>query len=252
MRNRPILVEFHYKSDAIYLLSNKTHLPKGVYIDKQYNEDTEKEHRKLRPILRAARKSENYKGKCRMDGATLVIKGRNYTSSNLHQLPLEINGDMAPSISDEKNTIIGFFGELNPLSNFHPSPFTIHGHRFHCSEQFIQHQKCLMFGDKETEVLVLACETAVECKSLCREIRNFDHEKWKQNAEASCTPGILAKFEQNLHLSKLLLSTEERKLVECCKDHDWGTGIPLHDPRALDESQWHSQGLLGEKFCKLF
>ena len=64
MRNRPVLVEFHYKSDAIYLLSNKTHLPKGVYVDKQYSKDTERDHRKLCPILHAARKSENYKGKC--------------------------------------------------------------------------------------------------------------------------------------------------------------------------------------------
>ena len=99
MRKRPVLVEFHYKSDAIYLLSNKTHLPKGVYVDKQYSKHTEREHRKLCPILCAARKSENYKGKCQMDGATLVIKGRNSTSANLHQLPLEINGYMATSIT---------------------------------------------------------------------------------------------------------------------------------------------------------
>ena len=106
--------------------------------------------------------------------ATLVIKGRNYTNANLHQIPLEINGYMATSITDEKNTIIGFFGELNPLSNFYPSPFTIHG----CtSEQFIQHQKCLMFGDKETETLVMACETAVECKNESKYIKNYSHEK---------------------------------------------------------------------------
>ena len=188
-----------------------------MYVDKQYSKDTERECRKLCPILCAARKSENYKGKCQMDGATLVIKGRNYTSANLHQLPLEINGYMATSITDENNTIIGFFGELNPPSNFHPSPFTIHGRTYHSSEQFIQHQKCLMFVDKETETLVMACETVVECKSESKYIKNYSHEKWKQNAEALCSPGILAKFEQNCYLSKLLLSTGDRKLVECCK-----------------------------------
>ena len=51
MRNGSVLVEFHYKSDAAFLISNRTHLPKGVYVDKQYSAETEKEHRKLLPIL---------------------------------------------------------------------------------------------------------------------------------------------------------------------------------------------------------
>ena len=153
-----------------------------------------------------------------MDGLTLVIKGRNYTSANLHTLPLEINGDMATSKSDAENTTIGFFGELNPLSNFHPPPFKIHGTHCHSSKQFIQQQKCKMFGDQETEALIMATESALECKQLSRDIKNFDLERWKQNAKASCTPGILAKFEQNEHLSHLLQSTGSKCLAECCKD----------------------------------
>ena len=47
MHTRPCLVEFCHKGDAEYLLSNRTHLPKGVYIDKQYSDETEHEHRKL-------------------------------------------------------------------------------------------------------------------------------------------------------------------------------------------------------------
>ena len=82
LRTRPVLMEFYHKSDAEFLISNRSHLPKGVYVDKQYSEDTERIRRKLRPILTAARKSENYKGKCQMDGSTLVIKGRNYTLKN--------------------------------------------------------------------------------------------------------------------------------------------------------------------------
>ena len=139
-----------------------------------------------------------------MNGSTLVIKGRNYTSANLHTLPLEINGFMATSKCNAENTTIGFFGELNPLSNFHPTPFKINGHHYHSSEQFIQQQKCKMFRDHETEVLIMATESALECKQLSKDIKNFDPERWKQNAKASCTPGILAKFEQNEQLSCLL------------------------------------------------
>ena len=54
MKTHPVLVKFCHKEDAEFLLSNRSHLPKGVYIDKQYSDDTEHERRKLRPILKAA------------------------------------------------------------------------------------------------------------------------------------------------------------------------------------------------------
>ena len=74
----------------------------------------------------------------------------------------------------------------------------------------------------------------------------FDNAIWKDHAKASCTPGILAKFEQNSMLGNLLKSTGTKTLVECCKDKDWGTGIPLHDTNTLKSEFWHSQGLLVE------
>ena len=147
-----------------------------------------------------------------MDGPTLIINGRNYTSKNLHLLPLEINGYSATSKTDPVNNVIGFFGELNPLSNFHPAPFTINGMTYQSSEQFIQHQKSVFFGDRETACQILQCSTAAECKSVARGIVNYDHERWKQNTKATCTPGILAKFEQNPNLAKLLDSTGDMTL----------------------------------------
>ena len=43
MRTRPVVVEFIYKTDANYLISNRTHLPQGVFINRQYTEETERE-----------------------------------------------------------------------------------------------------------------------------------------------------------------------------------------------------------------
>ena len=43
-----------------------------------------------------------------------------------------------------------------------------------------------------------------------------------------------------------LLNTGNRNLVESSYDNLWGTGIPLSDPSALDETQWKSIGLLGK------
>ena len=166
MRNRSILVEFYYKSDTEFLLSNRKHLPEIVYVDKQYCEDTEKIRRKLRPILSAARKHETYKGKCKMEGSILVIKGRNYTPSNLHELPTEISGFHVTSMFNPDT--LGFFRELNPLSNFHCAPFQINGQYYHSSKQFIQQQKCIVFGDKETERQVMFCETPTGMQKCCQ------------------------------------------------------------------------------------
>ena len=44
-RNRPILVEFEKKASADFLLENKQRLPKGVYTDKEYSTEVEKECR---------------------------------------------------------------------------------------------------------------------------------------------------------------------------------------------------------------
>ena len=79
----------------------------------------------------------------------------------------------------------------------------------------------------------MSSENAIECKSIARDIINYDHERWKQNIKATCTPGLLAKFEQNPSLAKLLLSTGNKTLVESCKDKDWGTSVPLYDSNAL-------------------
>ena len=49
-----VKVKFGNKSDVDHLLRNKKRLPKDIYIDKEYSKATEKEHRLLRPILKAA------------------------------------------------------------------------------------------------------------------------------------------------------------------------------------------------------
>ena len=73
MRTRPISVEFVYKHDAEYLLTNKRYLPQGVYVDKEYCQETEECRKILRPYLKAARKLPLYHKKCRLDDDTLVL-----------------------------------------------------------------------------------------------------------------------------------------------------------------------------------
>ena len=155
-----------------------------------------------------------------MDGTKLVTKGKTYTLKNLDQLPEDINTSIVSS--KVSPTSVGFFGELNPLSNFFPSEFSYNGNKYHLSVQLIQHQKALLFGDKVTANHIIHCMTALECKSLSRDITNYNHDHWKFEVHARCEEGIKAKFMQNSGVRSYLLNTEDKKLVECCKQQILG------------------------------
>ena len=170
-RNRPISVTFVSKSDADHLFENKTRLGQGIFADCEYCQETERERQYLRPILKQCRHLDDYKGVCKMEGTTLKIKGKHYTRDNLHQLPEEVSAFASTSKSNDST--LGFFGELNPLSNFHVCCFEWNGIRFHSSEQFIQYQKAMLFKDQKMADLIMKCTTALECKQMATNVLNF-------------------------------------------------------------------------------
>ena len=78
MRTRPVKVKFSEKKDVDDLFKNRKKLPKGIYIDKEYSKSTEKERHLLRPMIKAARRLDKYKGVCHLEGPQLVIEGKHY------------------------------------------------------------------------------------------------------------------------------------------------------------------------------
>ena len=196
-------------------------------------------------VLRAAKRLSNYKKQSRLEDDKLVLKGRSYNVNTLNQLPEELN--VFKVTSKENENTVGFFGEINPLSNFYPSTFVYDGIQYISSEQLIQANKAKFFGDLETYNQILCCTTSLECKTLSRQIRNVDESKWEEEAASTCLPGIHAKFYQNPNaMDTLLYKTGTKRIVECASDRLWGTGIPLGDPVCLDSTKWISQGILGQ------
>ena len=244
MSSRPISVEMLYKNDVEYLLRNRRYLSEGIFIDREYSRETESARRLLRPYLKAAQKIPTYQRKCRLEGDTLILKGLSYTMNTLHKLPDELSASNISSISD-KNTF-GFFGSINPLSNFYPTKFEFNGNIFHSSEQYIQYTKAKHFGDDECARNILSTKNALECKELAKGITGFDYMRWKEHAKSLCKEGICAKFMSSTLLQNKLLDTGNKTIVECCWDKMWGTGDPLHVDNCLDKGQWASQGILGE------
>ena len=167
LRSRSLRVSFSCKADADLLLEWKKKLPEGVFVDREYSEKDEKEQKLLRPILKSARKLPHYRGKCKIDGTDLVIKGKKYNRKTLTNLPEDLN-TYSLSSTENDNTI-GFFGELNLLSNFHMAPFVYNNTEYICSEQLIQHQKAKLFCDTEIASKILDATDAITCKRLSKD-----------------------------------------------------------------------------------
>ena len=153
--------------------------------------------------------------------------------------------------SKSNEETLAFFGELNPLSNFHPCKFDIEGETFNSSEQYIQWTKAKYCGDKIAMERILNCEDASDCKEAFRDIVNKDRKGWLDSAESLCFDGIQAKFVQNDHLMEKLLETGEKTLVEASYDKAWGTGQPLGSKDCLVKSKWKSAGILGRILMRI-
>ena len=179
-----------------------------------------------------------------MVGDKLLINGVKYGLDDLYRLPTGLEAYRAAEKSD--NDTIAVHSELSPLSNFHHSPFTINNHTFHSTEQWIQCQKCLMFGDSYTANLILRSENALEAKRLSYKITGVDHTKWKAEGFEKCIIGLKEKFDQNPLLKSMLVATKPKLLVEASTDKLWGTGVGLRDTNVLNCVHWSSHGWLSK------
>ena len=243
-RKRMVRVTFLFMKHKLWLLRQKQLLSPGIYVDESYPDVIQKRRMILRPILKLAKKNIEYKGKCKLDHDTLIIRGTRYKVDTLHLLPDELAPYKLAQISTETTTV--FHGHHSPLSNFHTSPFTIDGQHYHTAEQYIQHKKALHFNDYKVAQQILATKDPFEAKTLSRNIERYDKDSWKLVVKEVCYPGISAKFEQNILLKRFLKSTTPTQLAESSYDKLWGTGLPLHDKNATNPSYWHNIGLLGE------
>ena len=244
-RNRPISLELVHRQDVLYLLEHKKELNKGVYLDKEYSKEVEKKRKVLLPILKAARDTDKYRKRSRMEEDKVVIKGKHYGLNNLDELPEDL--ETFKITTKEDDNTLAFFGELNPLSNFHPARFSMNETVYSSSEQYIQHTKALFFKDNKTAEAILAASTPHECKDLATNISGFRKSKWDKEAKKLCTPGIHEKFLQNDALLNILVErTGMKTIVESTTDPIWGTSIPIQSPHCLNKTKWTSQGILGE------
>lgn len=132
------------------------------------------------------------------------------------------------------------------------APMMIEGIRYNCCEQYMMHQKALLFGDKRKAEVILRVALPKAQKDLGRQVHNFDSKVWDENAKRIVYEGNFAKFTQYKDLRELLLSFGERKFVEASPtDLIWGVGFEANDPMIDDESNWKGKNWLGEVLTEL-
>ncbi len=143
-----------------------------------------------------------------------------------------------------------FYG--GPFSQWAKSPFTIDRIEFNCAEQWMMFNKALLFGDQETADKIMSTNRPDRQKSFGRQVKNFNDRQWMQVAYNLVVEGNRAKFEQNPDFANHLESTGSCIIVEASPwDKRWGIGLAEDDPRALDESQWQGDNLLGKAIMQV-
>ena len=191
------------KEDVAYIMENRGYLRKGIFADYEYTAEVERKRRILLPILRTARRIPEYRGNCRLEMDELVINGRHFRVNTLSQLPENLNPFKITTEEDIDS--IGFFGAINPLSNFYECNFTVGDESYISTEQFIQATKARYFRDQQSCDRIMVCTNSLDCKNEGGYVRNYNRGKWDEVAKEKCRPGIRAKFQQNPDIMAVLI-----------------------------------------------
>ena len=139
-----------------------------------------------------------------------------------------------------------FFTKNSPLSNFHESPFEINDQVFNCAEQYLAYHKALLFDQQEAAQEILSIQDPILQKQKAKDtnLKNFDNDKWKQQAGDILRTALVAKFDQNSTLKDALLSTGDTLLAEASPtDTFFGIGLSLNNRKAVNQLFWRGDNL---------
>ena len=146
----------------------------------------------------------------------------------------------------------GESGDYAEFSQWYACGFKVDEVPYNCAEQFMMHQKALMFGDEDAAKCIMEANHPREQKALGRLVKGFRQTDWNTVARDIVYRGNYAKFSQNKKLKALILSTGDSMLVEASRsDKIWGIGLGLKDERRLDPQYWRGTNWLGEVLTKV-
>lgn len=132
------------------------------------------------------------------------------------------------------------------LSNWYLSDFEVNGIKYSSMEQYMMHQKAVLFHDNEIAEQILAISDVGKIKALGREVKKYNDVIWNGMRQIIIYEGLLEKFRQNDDLKNELLATGQDILAECAvQDRIWGIGLSMKDEKRFNMDEWQGQNLLG-------
>ncbi|MBU5353473.1 NADAR family protein [Paenibacillus barcinonensis] len=145
-----------------------------------------------------------------------------------------------------------FWHTASPFSQWHPADFIVNGLQYTSAEQYMMHQKALLFGDQKIAEQIMSTNSASVQKKLGRQVKGFDQTVWEAECQRIVYEGNQAKFTQNEELLAALLATRGTTLVEASPDDRiWGVGLAEENPRIHNRSTWRGTNWLGEILTRL-
>ena len=142
--------------------------------------------------------------------------------------------------TDRNNLSIGCF------SQWQKSYFEEDDYEYCCAEQYMMGQKALLFNDKESFEKILVEKHPKIIKALGRQVKNFDAKEWDKIKYKVVLDGNFYKFSQNKEMLEILLSTDNKILVEASPyDKIWGVGLDENNEKIYNPNYWKGENLLG-------
>ncbi|MGW9214366.1 NADAR family protein [Embleya sp. NPDC055664] len=168
--------------------------------------------------------------------------------------PLDVASLILRARRQPRLKYVFFWGHREPirgvdascLSQWYPSPFEVDGITYRTAEHWMMAGKARMFADADAERRVLAADHPKTAKTIGRQVRGFDEQRWVEERFELIVRGNVAKFGQHPDMGTFLLGTGRRILVEASPlDRIWGIGLAADDERAGDPERWRGLNLLG-------
>lgn len=251
---RPILVKFKELAQRNKVWFSKSKISQDedgnrAWIQEDLPKAVKNSYRTFFRILRKAKSLKGSFPNAHIRGQSIVIGDKVYGEGELEQLPEALRPSSLAMAQSEEALI--FFGRFCPLSNHHPSIFTINEIRFYCMEQFIAWSRATHAGRTNLVAKALKSADPIFYKGILNDLKankNNDPQKekiakqWYSQLDETVGRGLRAKFQQNPALARFLCKTHPKVLGEACPDTRWGIGFILTDSRALDTGKWPAEG----------
>lgn len=144
------------------------------------------------------------------------------------------------------------YEENGCFSNWYSSPFVIDDFCYLHVEQYIMAQKAKVFHDPKIYTKILRASSPADCKSLGKQVQNFQEDVWEAHRYGILKTALGAKFRQNQDLQVRLLETSNALLAEASPyDRIFGIGMTAAQAESLPPDKWNGQNLLGKALMEV-